>query len=162
MERIFVLFIIFGVTALVHVTFHYPPANIAANILFIYLITQLYNGSQKKKLFVTLLVYGTNMFCDIIAWFTVNNYIPAAQDNGASVYVTILLIGISEFVIEKFLVKNKEIEVILPCGNLLLSISGISIVVLIFLIMLETSNKMIILWGWSVHIGNQSANVLSL
>lgn len=134
----------FGVTALVHVTFHYPPANIAANILFIYLITQLYNGSQKKKLFVTLLVYGTNMFCDIIAWFTVNNYIPAAQDNGASVYVTILLIGISEFVIEKFLVKNKEIEVILPCGNLLLSISGISIVVLIFLIMLETSNKMII------------------
>lgn len=39
----------FVLTALVHLLYHFPPINIIVNLLLIYLITQLYEGRQKKK-----------------------------------------------------------------------------------------------------------------
>lgn len=44
-----VYFLFFSLTAIIHLLFHFPPANIIINILLIYVITLLYEGGQRKK-----------------------------------------------------------------------------------------------------------------
>lgn len=57
----FFYFLFYFVTVGIYLAFHSPPANIAANIFMLYIITQLYEGEQKKKILVTILIYGINM-----------------------------------------------------------------------------------------------------
>ena len=67
-RTVYLLFFI--ATTAVYLAFHFPPANILTNILMIYGITQLYEGNQKKKILVTMLIYGINMICDVFAVYT--------------------------------------------------------------------------------------------
>ena len=100
----------FVLTALVHLLYHFPPINIIVNLLLIYLITQLYEGRQKKKILVAFLIYGINMICDIIATYSYNNYIVGREYREITPYITVFLIIICEFIIERFLIKQRKVN----------------------------------------------------
>lgn len=152
-----VYFLFFLMTALVYLLFHFPPANIVTNLLLIYLVTQLYDSGQKKKILVSLLVYGINMFCDILSMYSCNNYIIGKEHKEVVAYITVFLIGICEFVIERFLVKKRKENSIPPYWSILITIPIISIILLLILIMNNLNNRIILV---SVSAGILFINLL--
>lgn len=139
-----VYFIFLFLTSIIHHVFHFPPANIITNLLLIYLITLIYEGSQKKKVFITFLIYGINMVCDIIAVYSCSNYIVGKTQNEMTVYITVFLIAVCEFIVEKFLVKNRETDFIPLHWSILIAIPIISILLLLILIMNNLNNRMLL------------------
>lgn len=152
-----VYFLFFSLTALVYLLFHFPPANIITNLMFIFLITQLYDGRQHKKILVTFLIYGINMFCDVIVVYSNSNYTVGKETNEMQVYITVFLIGICEFVIERFLVKNRKEDSIPPYWGTLIAIPIISIILLLILIMNNLNSRIILV---SVSVGILFINLL--
>lgn len=134
----------FLVTIIVHLVFNYPPANIITNILMIYYITQLYDEEQKKKVLVSFLIYGINMICDVLSMYAFMNYIVGEEYSQIGAYVTVLLISICEFIIEKYLIKNKDATFTPPYWNILVVIPIISIILLFVLMMNNINNRMIV------------------
>lgn len=152
-----VYFLFFSMTSFVHLMFRFPPANIITNLLIIYLITQVYEGKQKKKILIAFLVYGINMICDIIAVYSCNNYIVGRETNEITPYITVFLISICEFIIERFLVKNRKENFIPAYWSILIAIPIISIILLLILIMNNLNNRIILV---SVGAGNLFMNLL--
>lgn len=153
-----ILYIIFYfVTTEIYLAFHFPPANIAVNILMIYIITQIYEGEQKKKILITILVYGINMICDILSVYSFSNYVVGEEYTTIAAYVTVLLISICEFIVERFVVKNREMEFTPPYWNILILIPIISIVILFVLLMNNLDNQTILV---SVSAGILFINML--
>lgn len=150
-------FLFVCLTALVFLIFHFPPLNIIVNLLLIYMISQLYQGEQKKKILVTLLIYGSGMFCDIISVYSCSNYIFGKGYNEMVPYLTALLWGICEFIIESFLVKNRKEDFVPPCWKILLAIPVISILLLLIMIMSNLNNRIILI---SVSLGILIINLL--
>lgn len=142
-ERI-VYFLFFFFTSVVYLMFRFPPANIITNLLLIYLITLIYRGKQKKKILITFLIYGINMMCDIMAVYSCNNYIVGETQNEMTVYITVFLIAICEFIIEKFLVKNRGTDFIPLHWGILIAIPIISIILLLILIMNNLNNRIVL------------------
>lgn len=106
-------------TAAIQMVFHLPPLNMLVNIIGIYLVTAIYEGGYKKKLFVTLLVYSINAVCDFISYRVWENYEFFA-------YMTVFFIAVAEFVVEKIVTKsNAKGEI--PHFGVLIVISMISI-----------------------------------
>lgn len=134
----------FIVTTAVYLMFHFPPANIMVNLLMIYMIAQIYEGEQKKKILVSILIYGINMACDILAIYSFSNYIVGEDYNEIAAYVTVLLISLCEFITERFLIKKKEMIFTPPYWNILMLIPVISIAIL-FVLLMNNLNKRIIL-----------------
>lgn len=147
----------FGLTVCVYLIFHFPPFNIITNLLLIYMITQIYEGRQKKKVLVAFLIYGINMICDIISVYSCNNYIVGKEYNEVAAYITVFLIGICEFVIERFLIKNRKTDFIPPYWNILIAIPIISIILLLILIMNNLNNRIVVV---SVSTGILFVNLL--
>lgn len=141
-----VYFLFFFFTSAVYLIFHFPPANIITNLLLIYMITLLYEGKQKKKILITFLVYGINMICDIIAVYSCNNYIAGKRQNEMSVYITVFFIAVCEFVIEKFLVKNRKTDFIPPHWSILITIPIISIALLHMLSMNNLNHRILLVF----------------
>ena len=153
----FFYFLFYFVTVSIYLAFHFPLANIAANILMLYVITQLYEGEQKKKILVTILIYGINMICDILSVYSFSNYVIGEKHIAIVAYVTVLLISICEFIIERFFVKNREKEFTPPYWNVLILIPIISIVILFILLMNNLNNQIILV---SVSAGILFINML--
>lgn len=131
-------------TSIVYLIFHFPPANIITNLALIYLITLIYEGSQKKKVLITFLIYGINMICDIIAVYSCNNYIVGKGQNELTVYITVFLIAVCEFIVEKFLVKNRKTDIIPLHWGILMAIPIISILLLLILIMNNLNSRIVL------------------
>lgn len=142
-ERI-VYFLFFAFTSAMHLIFHSPPVNIITNLLMLYIITLLYEGRQQKKLLITFLIYGINMVCDVIAIYSYNDYIVGGNQNELTEYITVFLIAVCEFIIEKYLAKNKKIDYIPLHWSILIAIPMISIVLLFVLAMNNLNNRMIL------------------
>lgn len=140
----FLYFSFFAVTTAVYLTFHFPPANIAANLLMIYLLTQLYAGEQKKKILVSILIYGINMACDILSVYSFSNYTVGKDYNEIAAYVTVLLICLCEFIIERFLIKKKGTAFTPPYWNILMLIPVVSIAILFILMMHNLNDRMLL------------------
>lgn len=140
----FLYFSFFAVTTAVYLTFHFPPANIAANLLMIYLLTQLYAGEQKKKILVSILIYGINMACDILSVYSFSNYTVGKDYNEIAAYVTVLLICLCEFIVERFLIKKKGTAFTPPYWNILMLIPIISIAILFILMMHNLNDRMLL------------------
>ncbi len=153
----FLYFLFYFVTVGIYLAFHFPFANIAVNILMLYVITQLYEGEQKKKILVTILIYGINMICDILSVYSFSNYVIGEKHSAIVAYVTVLLISICEFIIERFFVKNREKEFTPPYWNILILIPIISIVMLFVLLMNNLNNQIILV---SVSAGILFINML--
>ncbi|MCM1125163.1 MAG: GHKL domain-containing protein [Lachnospiraceae bacterium] len=134
----------FIVTTAVYLIFHFPPANIIVNLIMIYMIAQIYEGEQKKKILVSILIYGINMACDILAIYSFSNYVVGEDYNEIAAYVTVLLISLCEFITERFLIKKKEMIFTPPYWNILMLIPVISIAIL-FVLLMNNLNKRIIL-----------------
>ena len=154
-KLIYTLFFI--VTSLIHLSFHFPPANILTNILMLYIIAQLYVGDQKKKILVTMLIYGINMICDVFFFFLFSNYSVGKNYNQVSAYVTVLLISICEFVIERSAVKKKYAAFRPPYWNILVLIPILSIIILFILLINNLNNRIILV---SVSAGILIINML--
>lgn len=150
-------FFFFLLTVSVHLFFHSPLANIITNLLLIYWITQLYEGIRKKKILVALLIYGINMFCDIIAVYSFGNYVIGEEANEMTVYLKVFLILICEFITERFLVKNKRKDFAPPYGNILIAIPMISILILLLLVMNNLNHRVVLI---SVSVGILLINLL--
>lgn len=134
----------FLITTIAHLVFRFPPINIAVNLLMLYAVTQIYEGEWKKKAVVSILIYGINMTCDIIATYTFSDYIVGKEYNEIAAYVTVLLIGICEFVIERFIIIKKDTTFTPPYCNILLLIPMISIVILFVLVINNLNNQIIV------------------
>ncbi len=131
-------------TSVVYLMFRFPPANIITNLLLIYLITLIYEGKQKKKILIAFLIYGINMICDIIAVYSCNDYAIGKNQNEMTVYITVFLIAVCEFIIEKFLVKNRKADFIPPYWSILIAFPIISIVLLMIMIMNNLNQRIIL------------------
>ena len=68
----YVLF--FVLTAGVHLIFFSKTMSIIANIIMLYVISGCYEKARRKRLFVTLLIYGVNIGCDFLAINLLTNY----------------------------------------------------------------------------------------
>ena len=101
----YVLF--FVLTAGVHLIFCSPGMSVITNIVLIFLITVCYEGALNKKIFVTLLVYGTNMGCDLVAVHLLTDYSITGKVGECAAYITVLLLLICDVISEKILIKNK-------------------------------------------------------
>ena len=137
----YVLFYVLTVS--VYLLFHYPPANIATNLLGMYIIACLYAGEQKKKILVALLIYGTNMICDVLAMFSFSNYFYTAGEeyNLIVSYITVLLIALCEYVIERVLKKQEKADFAPPYWYLISLVPVVSIVMLHILVTSNLNNR---------------------
>lgn len=142
-EKIF-YFLFYLITTSVYLMFHYPPANIAINIIMTYFLTQLYPGEQKKKILVALLVYGINMICDVLSIYSFSDYVVGQNYNEIAAYVTVLYIFLCELLTERIWMKKKAVRQAPPYWGLLLLVPVISIGVLFVLIMSNLNNRILL------------------
>lgn len=138
-------FMFFIITTSMHITFHSPTINIPVNMIMIYIIAQIYDGEQRKKILASLLIYGVNMTCDIISVYSLSNYIAGGHYNEYSPYITVLLISVCEFIVNKFVTKNyKEngkVYFAPPYWYIFILIPIISIIILYVLLMNNLNNR---------------------
>lgn len=135
--------IFFLLTVSVYLLFHYPPANIVTNVTLMFVIACLYEGELKKKILVTLLIYGINMICDVLAMFSFSNYFYTAGEdyNLIVAYVTVLLIALCEYVIERSWAKREIVNFAPPYWKFILLVPVISIIMLHLLIVSNLNNR---------------------
>ena len=143
----YVLF--FVLTAVVHLIFCSPGMSVITNIVLIFLITVCYEGALKKKIFVTLLVYGTNMGCDLVAVHLLTDYSITGKVGECAAYITVLLLLICDVISEKILIKNKG-EDKTPHGMILAVISALCLAELL-IVEQELKNRiLLVLFGCCV------------
>ena len=143
----YVLF--FVLTAVVHLIFCSPGMSVITNIVLIFLITVCYEGALKKKIFVTLLVYGTNMGCDLVAVHLLTDYSITGKVGECAAYITVLLLLICDVISEKILIKNKG-EDKTPHGMILEVISALCLAELL-IVEQELKNRiLLVLFGCCV------------
>lgn len=119
------------------------------NIVLIFLITVCYEGALKKKIFVTLLVYGTNMGCDLVAVHLLTDYSITGKVGECAAYITVLLLLICDVISEKILIKNKG-EDKTPHGMILAVISALCLAELL-IVEQELKNRiLLVLFGCCV------------
>ena len=143
----YVLF--FVLTAGVHLIFCSPGMSVITNIVLIFLITVCYEGALKKKIFVTLLVYGTNMGCDLVSVHLLTDYSITGKVGECAAYITVLLLLICDVISEKILIKNKG-EDKTPHGMILAVISALCLAELL-IVEQELKNRiLLVLFGCCV------------
>ncbi len=111
----YVLF--FVLTAGVHLIFFSKTMSIIANIIMLYVISGCYEKARRKRLFVTLLIYGVNIGCDFLAINLLTNYSATQSYEEGISYGTVVLIMFSEIAAEKILMKNKIFVTLLVYGT---------------------------------------------
>ena len=143
-EKVF--YALFFITTIgVYMLFHYPPANITSNLVMMYLVACLHKGEQKKKIVVTFLIYGINMFCDVLSMYSFSNYQVGGDYNLIAAYVTVLFIAICEFVLERTMKKREQVNFAPPYWYLILLVPIISIGMLQTLILNNLNNRKILI-----------------
>lgn len=90
--------------------FHYPIVNIATNLICLFLVTLLYEGSIRKKITTTVLIYTINMVSDILASFLFFDYKVGQTTPQLFSIVTVLLIQISELIAARLLDNKAKQE----------------------------------------------------
>ena len=97
-------------------------------------ISQLYEGSQKKKILVTFLVYSICMVCEVLVMYSFSMYVRESELQIIISFITVLLVSVCEFVIERFLVRHSG-EYSIPHCDILILVPLISIALLLYLVM---------------------------
>ena len=127
----YVLFFI--LTAGVHLIFCSPGMSVITNIVLIFLITVCYEGALKKKIFVTLLVYGTNMGCDLVAVHLLTDYSITGKVGECAAYITVLLLLICDVIsalcLAELLIVEQELK-----NRILLVLFGCCVLAVVLLI----------------------------
>ena len=134
-------------TTVVYLSFHYPPANIAANLIMMYVAACIYEGERKKKVLAVLLIYGITMVCDMLAVYSFSNYNSDAGNdyNLVASYVSVLLIALFQIIIERLILKRGQGNFAPPYWKEILLVPFISIVILFILIMSNLDNRTVVI-----------------
>ena len=104
-----------------------------------------------------MLIYGINMICDVFAVYTFSDYIVGGDYNEIAAYVTVLLISICEFIIERYAVEKRYVSFIPPYWDVLICIPAVSIILLFILLMSNLNNQFVLV---SVSAGILLINML--
>lgn len=123
--------------------FHYPIVNIATNLICLFLVTLLYEGSIRKKITTTVLIYTINMVSDILASFLFFDYKVGQTTPQLFSIVTVLLIQISELIAAQLL-DNKAKQEYTRGIKYLLIIPILSIIMLFMLISFNLNNRFLL------------------
>lgn len=123
--------------------FHYPIVNIATNLICLFLVTLLYEGSIRKKITITVLIYTINMVSDILASFLFFDYKVGQTTSQLFSIVTVLLIQISELIAARLL-DNKAKQEYTRGIKYLLIIPVLSIIMLFMLISFNLNNRFLL------------------
>lgn len=123
--------------------FHYPIVNIATNLICLFLVTLLYEGSIRKKITTTVLIYTINMVSDILASFLFFDYKVGQTTPQLFSIVTVLLIQISELIAARLL-DNKAKQEYTRGIKYLLIIPILSIIMLFMLIGFNLNNRFLL------------------
>lgn len=119
--------------------------NIACNLVMLYLLTWFYVGEQRKKVLVTMLIYGINFICDVLSVFFLSDYKAGESYSQVAPYVTVFLIGICEYIIERYIVKKRKKNTTPPYWNILMLIPGISLFILYSMVSFDLNDRIIVI-----------------
>lgn len=126
---------------MVESVFGLPVIQVAAGILFLYLLAQIYPGKQGKKLLAAFLIYGMNMSCEAAAVFWLYGYEPEGEYGSEIFYIVFLLMFLCERIIEKFGIRNMRERTSLKHWDLLIFLPLLSVIIVFVLIVSEINNR---------------------
>lgn len=128
------------VTSVVHILFHQPTLNLFTNLIGLFFLIHLYSSNIKKSIFLSCGIYAVFMLCDIIAVFIFTNYKIGDKINEIYAVVTLLLVLISEVMIEKIVHRNNEDEIV-PKYWLVLLIVPMTSLVLLQILLIDNARE---------------------
>lgn len=126
----------------------------AANMVFIFLLTQIYPGKQGKKLVAAFLLQGMNILCEVAALYLVYD---GNESNSEVYYLMFLLMFVCERIIEKFGIRNMRESTALKHWDLLIFLPIITVAVLLIMISADIGNRYV---GVTVSIGMILLNLI--
>lgn len=137
----FIGYVLFYVITIgVFLFFHTPFVNLFTNLICFYAIMLLYEGSNRKRILVAILIYSINMVCDYFAYsLFAGSKITQSVSQIFSI-MTDLLILICELVAERILGEEAKQEYIQGMGVILV-IPILGIVMLHALIVADIGNR---------------------
>lgn len=132
------------ITIIVYLIFHTPSVNLITNLICFYAITFLYEGSNRKRMLVAILIYSINMACDYVAYFLfAGSKIKESVSQIFSI-VTDLLILICELIAERMLGEKAKQEYIKGLGIILtISILGIAMLYAFSIVDIESRSMVL-------------------
>lgn len=128
------------ITSTVFFIYHLPYLNIITNLICLLGITLIYNGSFKKKISVTILIYSINMISDLLALSLFMDYTVGEPTSQVFSIVTDLLILICELIAARLLGREAKKEYSQGVW-ILLVIPVLSILMLHFLVTANLGNR---------------------
>ncbi|MDE6621772.1 MAG: ATP-binding protein [Lachnospiraceae bacterium] len=117
------------------------PAKFLADTFLLYLLTQLYNGKQGKKLLAASLIQGMNLLCETLAVYMLYDCKVDGEYGREMFYIIFLFMYVCERVMEKFCIKNIKEDTSLRHWDLLIFLPLISVITVFVLIATDTENR---------------------
>ena len=98
--------------------FQYPLYNILANWGGLLILTHLYEGNRKKKVFIGTIIYAVNMACDVFAAYLFSDYMVGDSISQIFSIFTTLFLYICEIIVEKVVKEKGRVD--LKFNNLIM------------------------------------------
>ncbi|MDE6910114.1 MAG: GHKL domain-containing protein [Lachnospiraceae bacterium] len=131
-----------------------PFIYFAANMVFVFLLAQIYPGKQGKKLVAAFLLQGMNILCEVAALYLVYD---GGGDSPERYYLMFLLMFVCERIIEKFGIRNMRESTALKHWDLLIFLPIITVAVLFIMLSADIRNRYV---GVTVSIGMILLNLI--
>ena len=135
--EVFTYTLFYIMTVPLYLAFKQPIINVFSNILGLFIITLVYPDKLKKKIIVVMLVYWINMLCDAIAVLAFTNHTIEKELNVLVEIISVLLILMSELIVEKVVNKKNKVDA-LPPHLIFLLIIPLSSVIFLYILMIKT------------------------
>lgn len=133
-KELFAYSLFFIVTTFDQLYFHQPILNMIVNLFGLFWIIYIYSNNLKKNLFLSLGIYAVCTICEVIAIFTFLDYQAGDRVNKIYAVFTILLILLSEIIIERIFTHKYRAELISHRWILLLIVPVVSVSMLYLLL----------------------------
>ena len=135
--EVFTYTLFYIMTVPLYLAFKQPIIYVFSNILGMFIITLVYPDKLKKKIVVVMLVYWINMLCEAIVVLAFTNHTIEKELNELVEIIAVLLVLMSELVVEK-LVNKKTQAATLPTHLIFLIIIPLSSVIFLYVLMIKT------------------------
>ena len=135
--EVFTYTLFYIMTVPLYLAFKQPIINVFSNILGLFIITLVYPDKLKKKIIVVMLVYWINVLCDAIAVLAFTNHTIEKELNVLVEIISVLLILMSELIVEKVVNKKNKVDA-LPPHLIFLLIIPLSSVIFLYILMIKT------------------------
>ena len=102
--------------------------NVLSNLIGISAIVRLYTKSVRTNIFVTFTIYIINCACDVVATLMFVNYQDGEPHSQVCFVITVLLICISEILVEKVVSNRNNVEIVQNFSLLLVPICSVTVI----------------------------------